>query len=341
MIIKIWWIGERMRKKQIKDKCFFITGATGLIGSTLIKSLLDLNKKEQLNMHIIALIRSHEKAKGVLGKYYDNSNIKYVCFEMGVEQLPKIEDDIDYIIHGANPTASKYFIDNPVETLHTAVYGTDNLLRLAKEKKVKGFVFLSTMEIYGTPQKGIRITEDNCGQFDTTVIRNCYPLGKLFCENLCCSYFSEYQVPVRIARLTQTFGPGVIYDDGRVFAEFARCAIEHRNIILKTKGETERSYLYTEDAISAILTILLKGENGQAYTVANEDTYCSIFEMATMVAKKYAIQVEVQEQDVLAQGYANTLYMNLDTTKLQKLGWKPQVGLEEMYDRMIQSMRKK
>lgn len=323
---------------KLNNSNLLISGATGLIGSTIIKALLDLNKKEQLNIKIIALIRSHEKAKVVLGKYYDFINIKYICSE--VEHLPEIEDDIDYIIHGANSTASKYFIDNPVETLNTAVYGTDNLLRLAKEKKVKSFVFLSTMETYGMPQKGKRITEDYCGQFDTTVIRNCYPLGKQFCENLCCSYFSEYQVPVKIARLTQTFGPGVIYDDGRVFAEFARCAIEHRNIILKTKGETERNYLYTEDAVSAILTILLKGENGQAYTVANEDTYCSIYEMATMVAKKYAIQVEVQEQDVSEQGYANTLYMNLDTTKLQKLGWKPQVGLEEMYDRMIQSMKK-
>lgn len=331
---------EGKEMEELINSNILISGATGLIGSTLIKILLDLNKKEQLNIKIIALIRSYEKAKVILGKYYDDSNIKYVCLERGVEQLPKIEDDIEYIIHGANPTASRYFIDNPVETLHTAVYGTDNLLRLAREKKVESFVFLSTMETYGTPRKGIRITEDNCGQFDTTVIRNCYPLGKQFCENLCCSYFSEYKVPVKIARLTQTFGPGVSYDDGRVFAEFARCAIEHRNIILKTKGETERNYLYTEDAVSAILTILLKGESGQAYTVANEDTYCSIYEMATMVARKYAIQVEVQEQDVSAQGYANTFYMNLDTAKLQKLGWQPQVGLEEMYDRMIQSMRK-
>ena len=257
-----------------------------------------------------------------------------------MEQLPEIEEDIDYVIHGANPTSSRYFIEHPVETLHTAVYGTDNLLRLAGEKKVKSFVYLSTMETYGTPEKGIRITEDNCGQFDTTVIRNCYPLGKQFGENLCCSYFAEYHVPVKIARLTQTFGPGVNYHDGRVFAEFARCAIEHRNIVLKTRGETERAYLYTEDAVSAILTILLNGDNGQAYTVANEETYCSIYEMASLVAGRYGIQVEIREQDVLSQGYANTLYMDLDTTKLQKLGWKPRVGLEEMFDRMIQEMKK-
>ena len=74
--------------------------------------------------------------------------------------------------------------------------------------------------------------------------------------------------------------------------------------------------------------------------MANEETYCSIYEMASLVAGKYGIQVEIQEQDIASQGYANTLYMNLDTAKLQKLGWKPQVGLEEMYDSMIQSMKK-
>ena len=325
--------------KKIAEKNILVTGTTGLIGSTLIKELLQWNAKEKLNLRILAIIRSMDKAQMIFRDYCNwPDTVKF--FLGGVEQLPDIEEDIDYIIHGASPTASRYFIQNPVETLHTAIYGTDNLLKLAKEKHVKSFVFLSTMETYGTPKKGIRITEENCGQFDTTTIRNCYPLGKQVCENLCCSYFSEYGVPVKIARLTQTFGPGVSYDDGRVFAEFARCAIERRNIVLKTKGETERSYLYTGDAVSAILTILLKGENGQAYTVANEETYCSIYEMASLVAGKYGIQVEIQEQDIASQGYADTLYMNLDTAKLQKLGWKPQVGLEEMYDSMIQSMKK-
>jgi nucleoside-diphosphate-sugar epimerase len=79
-------------------------------------------------------------------------------------------------------------------------------------------------------------------------------------------------VPAVILRATQTFGPGVKYEDGRVFAEFMRCAVEKRNIVLKSDGSTERCYLYTADAVSAILVALLKGEPGQAYTVANKDT---------------------------------------------------------------------
>ena len=195
------------------------------------------------------------------------------------------------------------------------------------------------MEVYGTPEKGMRIKESDSGSFDPAKIRNCYPLGKIVCENLCCSYVKEYNVPVKTARLTQTFGPGVDYKDSRVFAEFARCAIEHRDIVLKTKGETQRDYLYTADAVSGILTILLKGECGQAYTVANEDTYCSVYEMARIVAETYGIGLRVQEQDVLKQGYADTLYMDLDTEKIKRLGWRPTVGLSEMYRRMIEAMR--
>ena len=145
-----------------------------------------------------------------------------------------------------------------------------------------------------------------------------------------------------VVRLTQTFGPGVEYNDGRVFAEFARCAIEGRNIVLNTKGETKRNYLYTGDAADAIFTVLAAGQAGEAYNAANEDTYCSIYEMACLVAKECAggrIGVEIKERaDAARLGYAPTLHMNLDTSKLRSLGWQPQVGLAEMYSRTIQAL---
>jgi nucleoside-diphosphate-sugar epimerase len=143
--------------------------------------------------------------------------------------------------------------------------------------------------------------------------------------------------------LTQTFGPGVRYNDGRVFAEFARCAIEGRDIVLHTKGETKRSYLYTEDAVNAILTVLINGGVGEAYNAANEETYCSIYEMAELVATKCAygkIQVKIEEEDTSTFGFAPTLHLNLDTGKLQKLGWVPQTTLIDMYYQLISSMNK-
>lgn len=320
---------------RLRNKKLLVTGATGLIGSSIVRILLHINEWRALDLSILILTRSTEKARKVFGADLD----KITLIHGGYQTLPDISSDIDYMIHGASPTSSKFFVENPVETLETAFYGTNSLLRLAVDKNVSAFVFLSSMEVYGTPEKGMRIKESDIGSFGTAKIRNCYPLSKIVCENLCCSYAKEYNVPAKIARLTQTFGPGVDYNDSRVFAEFARCAIERKDIILKTKGETQRDYLYTADAVSGILTILLKGECGQAYTVANEDTYCSVYEMARIVAETYGIGLRVQEQDVLKQGYADTLYMDLDTEKIKRLGWRPTVGLSEMYHRMIEAMR--
>jgi len=127
-----------------------------------------------------------------------------------------------------------------------------------------------------------------------------------------------------------------------VFASFARSALEARDIVLHTAGETERSYLYTADAVTAILTVLLRGEDGQAYNAANEDTYCSIRDMADLVARTCGaapVSVRVEPQDGERLGYAPTLKMDLDTRKLQALGWRPTVGLGEMYRRMTAVMQ--
>ena len=158
-------------------------------------------------------------------------------------------DSVDYIIHGASATSSKYFVSNPVETIYTALDGTSNILKFATEKKINGMVYLSSLEVYGTPEKDADlITENDYGYIEPLSVRSSYSEGKRMVECLCASYAHEYSVPVKIARLSQTFGPGVAYEDGRVFAEFARCALEQRDIVLHTQGHTVRSYCYTKDA---------------------------------------------------------------------------------------------
>ena len=327
------WRGGGIDPEQFRDSTVLITGATGLIGASLARSLIAANCKNALNLKLILLIRNEEKAYRLFGRHKE---IELV--QCDIMQIPPIESGVDYIIHCANPTSSAFFLNRPVETIQTAVKGMQNVLNLAWQKKAKSVVFLSTMEVYGFPHKGEKVTEKMVGGFDPTKPRNSYPISKQLCESLCCAYASEYGVPVKILRLTQTFGPGVDYHDGRVFAEFARCALEKRDIVLMTRGETERSYLYTADAVAAILTVLLFGQTGQAYSAANARSYCSIFEMAQMIAKKYQIQVRIEEQDAAQKGYADTLYMDLDTTKLEQLGWKPKTELPEMFERMMEAM---
>lgn len=323
--------------EKLRGKKLLVSGATGIIGLSLIHALLYANQVRGLKLRIYALVRNEEKAKNLFKNALDK-DISLKLVKHDVQNALFLEEDIDYIVHGAAPTSSTFFVKHPVETVQTIVSGTMNLLKFAQEKQVQGFLFLSTMEVYGHPPKGEKVTEDVVGTFSALQARNSYPLSKQLCENLCYAYAQEYQLPAVILRLTQTFGPGVDYHDGRIFAEFARCCINRQNIVLKTEGKTERSYLYTADAVSAILTALLKGIPGEAYTAANESTYCTIFEMAKLVAKQFRIDVEVKKQDVSKLGYAGTLYVDLDTTKLKSLGWSAETNLIEMYVRMIESM---
>lgn len=307
---------------KLKDAKILITGATGLIGYATIDVLACANKLHNLNLKLLALVRDEGKAKERFKYFLNDSALKFVVGS--VEQLPNIEENIDYIIHGASQTASKGFVDQAAETIDTAVTGTKNLLELAKNKKCKNFVYLSSMEVYGYPKKGHKVTEEEIGTFNPTNLRNSYPISKMLCENMCEAYTHEYDVPTNVIRLTQTFGLyGISPNDNRIFAYISRCAKEKKNIVLKTKGDTERSYLYTPDATGAILLILLDGKSGEIYNVADESTYCSIAEMAEKIANEYGIKVEYDIQDNKLNGFPDTLYMDLDTTKLKALGWKP------------------
>ncbi len=317
----------------LDGKSVMISGATGLIGRTLVNLLLSYGKTTQNPPKIIVLVRSPEKANTLWGSC---PNVEPVIW--CAEEPLSYPSKVDYIIHGASQTSSKGFVEQPVETIRTAYLGTETLLRTAREKQISGFVYLSSMEVYGTPQTDEIITESYVGQIDPLKVRNCYPEVKRMCESLCVSYCSEYGVPATIARLTQTFGPGVQSNDNRVFAEFARCAVEKRDIILHTKGETKRSYVYTADAARAILTVLLSGTPAQAYNVANRETYCTIYEMAQMVVSELAggeINLRCALTDAEKLGYAPVLHMNLDTSRLTELGWKPFYGLSDMFRRMI------
>lgn len=322
---------------MLRGKSILVTGATGLIGYNLVNCLLYANKIKSLSLTVLSLVRDKDKASRRFASWKEEDGLIFV--QGSVESLPAIKRPVNYIIHGANQTASWAFAQEPVETILMTVCGVRNLLDLAKEQGVNGMVYLSSMEVYGFPKRGHKVTEDEIGALNPLVPRNSYPISKLQSENLCCAYAAEYGAPVRIVRLTQTFGSGVKYDDARVFAYFGRCACEKRDIELRTKGETERSYLYTADAVTAILTVLLHGADGAAYNAADETTYCSISEMAERVAARWGLRVRYEVADSSPDVFLPPLYMNLDTTRIRTLGWRPLcIGAGDKLIRMFENM---
>lgn len=325
---------------MLERKSILITGATGLIGSQIVFALDQYNQLNDGKIKIYALVRNVEKAE----KIFENHG-EYVKVVVGdIRSAIAIEDEIDYIIHGASMTSSKEFVDYPVETILTGMTGTDNVLRFAREKNVKSMVYLSSLEVYGVTDPDKKsVKEAEYGYIDQLVPRSSYSEGKRMAECLCISYGHEYGVPVKIARLSQTFGPGVSYSDNRVFAQFARCAIEGENIVLKTKGETFRNYCYIRDAITGILCVLLKGKSNEAYNIANKETGINICDMAHLVAdniaqKQINVVFDIAE-DLSKFGYGPTIKIALDTDKIEKLGWKAEVGIKDAFERMINSMR--
>lgn len=247
-------IAQELKKLGLRNKSFFITGATGLVGSVLIKSLVFANEHYDLKNEVIAEVRNLEKAKKVFNGYKD------IVFSVGdVREAISYTGDVDYIVHAASETKSKNMIDFPVETLWIALSGAKNLLDFAYKKKIKKMVFLSSMEAFGTVDTEEKVPEEKLGYIDLRKVRSCYPESKRMVENMCVCYSSEYGVPVTIARLAQTFGAGVPSEDTRVFAQFARSAMSGDDIVLHTTGESYGNYIYTADAAIAIFTLIKRG----------------------------------------------------------------------------------
>lgn len=326
--------------KNFSGASFLITGATGLVGSAIVRALCCANRILNLGIKINLLIRNRDKAVNIFDNLISRENINLIVTD--ISKTINIDENIDYIIHTAAITNSKMMVTYPVETILTSINGTKNILEFARKKNVKSVVYLSSMEMYGkTDANKALIKEDDLGYVDVLAVRSCYPESKRLAENICSCYYHEYNVPVKIARLAQTFGAGISKEENRVFAQFARSFINKQDIILHTTGESYGNYCYTSECVEAILFLLLNGLDGEAYNVVNESTNIMIRDMAKMIANMSNGDISVVfdiPKDALKYGYAPSVKLHLSGEKLAKLGWKASINLEEMYKRLIDSM---
>ena len=336
--------------EELRGKTIGITGATGLLGSCMVNCLRELSSTHNLGMTIVCFVRNMERALHLFPKQADNSKNRYK--ETPTSELIILKHDfskkeeltfdahLDYLVHFASPTASQYFVKNPVETMQTDFDGTAQLLELARKKEVASIVNVSSLEVFGSIYDDTKaLKEEEQGYINLADVRSSYPIAKRAAECLCHAYAKEYNVHVKTARLAQTFGAGVDKEDNRVFAQFARNIIAGEDIVLHTTGELSRCYCYTIDAIEAILYILLKGKDGETYNVANESTYISIIDMAHFLCKEFnpSVRPVIKLKD--GMGYSPMTKLRLCCDKVQQLGWAPQYDMRTMFDRLISSLK--
>ncbi|MGD9559219.1 MAG: NAD-dependent epimerase/dehydratase family protein, partial [Oscillospiraceae bacterium] len=296
-----------------------VTGATGQLGGALVHALSAAHGRHGLGMAIMAHGRNAEKGQALAA-------LPGVTFVPGDVRRPfppgLLPGTLTHVFHCAGITRSADMVARPAEVMDTAFRGTWHVLELARHAQSQSVVNLSSMEVYGAMEKPTA-TEADLGYLDLSSPRTAYPEGKRMCECLCNAFFAQHGVPVKSARLAQTFGAGTSPQDPRVFAQFARSARSGGPIVLHTQGSSFGNYCYMADAVEALLVLLVKGANGTAYNVANPAAGMTVRDMAQLVATKVAkvpVPVVVDVPPRLAEkGYAADAFARLDTAKIEAL----------------------
>ena len=326
--------------EKLYGKTVLITGANGFLPAYMVQTLLLLNENIGTDklIKVIGLVRNIEKAKKKFESILDNNIFSLIVADITMPIV--INEKIDFIIHAASQASPKYYGTDPVGTLSANTIGTFNLLNLAVENYVEKFLYFSSSEVYGTVANSNSIDENSYGLIDPTQVRSCYAESKRMGETMCVSFSSQYKVPVNTVRPFHTYGPGLSFDDGRVFADFVANIVRGEDIVMNSDGSSVRSFCYLADATVGFFTVLLKGENSASYNVGNPKESVSIAELADLLVDIYpdkklrAIFNKVEKEGYLK---SNVSKVCPSIEKLISLGWEPNTNLKDGFKRTIDS----
>lgn len=313
---------------KLKGKTILLTGASGMLGSYIISTLVALNQTKEWGMSLYGLMRHPEKLQPELREQIH-------VIQQSVTDPIETDVRFDYVLHTASPASPLIMKKDPVGTIAANTLGAWNTLKLAADSHADGYLFLSSREIYGQPDADQKVfREDTYGFVDPLDPRSCYPEGKRAAETMCASYRAQFGLNTKIARLAHTFGPGMKIDDGRVQADFLRDVVNRRNILLKSEGTAIRTYTYVRDAVAALFYLLLNSPDAEmVYNISSEASTVSIRELAEAMANAYPERHLKLEFDIPESkgndGTAPFTLGILSSDKIKSIGWKPAVSLDE------------
>lgn len=336
----IEYISKTLDCSKLKNKIIMISGASGLIGSCVIDTIMYMNEKYDLQCKIIALGRNLEAAKKRFEKYFDNPTFQFIQMDIN-QSIEKDFDKIDYIFHLASNTHPKAYALDPVGTIHTNIIGTNNLLEIAKKSSCERFIFASSCEIYGEAKDGkIGFDESYCGYIDCNTLRAGYNESKRCGEALCQAYIKQYGLDIVIPRIARCYGATLLSTDTKALTQFINNAITGENIVLKSEGKQYFSYVYVADVVSALFKILLNGKCGEAYNISNDESNITLKELAQLIANECGSEVVFDlPSEIEKAGFSKATIAILKNDKLCTLGWKPNYSIQEGIRRTIKILK--
>ncbi len=315
--------------QAFRGASILITGASGMVGGALCRTLLYLNRTENLGLRLLCPVRSDkslQNLQGIAGRDEVSVQTAYLADMAG---LP---DKIDYIVHCASPTASAELKDRSADSLRSICLDTFGVLELARKKQPKAMVYLSSMEVYGAID-GLA-DEDRLGFLDLSSPRSCYPVGKRMSEAACACYAQQYGLNACTARLSQVIGAGIKPTESRAYACFAKAALSKQDIVLKTPGISRGNYVHISDAVRAILFLLTHGKAGKTYNVCGDGCSCTINELARNISKLLSDGesrvVHELPKDASSLPYAPPTGLIMDSSRLKQSGFRYLFTLSDM-----------
>ena len=320
----------------LNGKTVLFTGSTGLIGSYFVDFIMQNNIHNRIKSNVIVIGRNRKRIEKRFSDYTDNELFTIIQHDINNEL--DIDTDIDYIVHLASNTNPDLYSTKPIETITTNVFGTKNLLDLARKCNINKFIFASSVEIYGQPiSDSFRFKEESNGYLELQTIRSGYPESKRCAESLCLAYAKEYNVPTISARFSRIYGPSVNENDSRSSSSFLLSAANKQDIVRKSKGDKIFSFCYVADAVSAILCLMKDGKTSEAYNIADEESEKTIREFAEKTAECSGITIRYDIEN--NSGFSNVKFALMDCSKIKSLGWAPMIHFEEGIKRTINILK--
>ena len=296
-------------------KRVLVTGGAGFIGSHLTRRLLDQGHD------VLVVDNFYSSTRSNLYDLLDEPRFELmrhdVTFPLYVE--------VDEIFHLACPASPVFYQRDPVATTKTCVHGSINMLGLAKRTGAK-ILLASTSEVYGDPAVHPQ-DESYWGNVNPIGLRSCYDEGKRCAETLFFDYYRQHELPIKVARIFNTYGPNMLPNDGRVVSNFIVQALEGKDLTVFGDGEQTRSFCYVGDLVSGLIALMdSPPEVTGPINIGNPGDF-TMLELAEKVINLVGGDSKIVHEPLPTD---DPVRRKPDIDKAQSLlGWSPTVSLDE------------